>query len=113
MIKLDITQKPAEGQMVKIEQEKNKILLANIEGKLHAVTDKCPHLGCSLAKGQLDGAVVTCPCHGSTFDVTNGELLSWVESWGAVGKLTEKIGMAKGLQSFPVVENNDGIVIEL
>ena len=29
----------------------------------------------SLAKGKLDGTTVTCPCHGSQFDVTTGEVI--------------------------------------
>ena len=34
-----------------------------------------PIRGCSLATGDLDGATVTCPCHGSQFDVTSGAVL--------------------------------------
>ena len=37
--------------------------------------DTCTHLHCSLAEGDLDATVVTCPCHGSQFDVTTGEVL--------------------------------------
>ena len=31
---------------------------------------------CSLAGGELDGAIVVCPCHGSEFDVRTGDVLS-------------------------------------
>jgi nitrite reductase/ring-hydroxylating ferredoxin subunit len=30
---------------------------------------------CSLAGGDLEETTVICPCHGSEFDVTNGEVL--------------------------------------
>lgn len=51
------------------------VVLASVEGTLYAFDDLCPHRQCSLAEGHLEGTVVTCPCHGSQFDVTTGERL--------------------------------------
>lgn len=44
-------------------------------GRLCAVADRCPHAGLALSGGSIDGAVVTCPGHGSQFDVRTGERL--------------------------------------
>lgn len=44
-------------------------------GALHAAADRCPHAGATLSDGELEGAVVTCPRHGSRFDVRTGERL--------------------------------------
>jgi nitrite reductase/ring-hydroxylating ferredoxin subunit len=52
-----------------------KIAVANVGGELHGFDDTCTHRGCSLAQGTLDGTVVTCPCHGSQFDVTTGAVV--------------------------------------
>jgi nitrite reductase/ring-hydroxylating ferredoxin subunit len=41
----------------------------------HACADRCPHAGATLSEGELEGGVVTCPRHGSQFDVTTGERL--------------------------------------
>ena len=41
----------------------------------YAFGDTCTHRGCSLAEGELEATIVTCPCHGSQFDVTTGEVL--------------------------------------
>ena len=38
----------------------------------HACADRCPHAGATLSEGELEGPVVTCPRHGSQFDVTTG-----------------------------------------
>lgn len=46
-----------------------------LEGRLHAVQDRCPHAGAALSEGELEGPVVTCPRHGSRFDVRSGERL--------------------------------------
>ncbi len=48
------------------------IVLFRIGDRLHAIRDACPHAGASLADGVLDGSVITCPRHGSQFDVITG-----------------------------------------
>lgn len=45
----------------------------HLSGQLHAVTDRCPHAGATLSDGELSGSVVTCPRHGSQFDIRTGE----------------------------------------
>lgn len=52
-----------------------KVSVANAIGQLYAFDDTCTHRGCSLAEGTLDGTTVTCPCHGSEFNVTTGAVL--------------------------------------
>ena len=65
----------ADGQMRAFEVEGTKVSVANAGGRLYAFDDTCTHTGCSLARGRLEGTTVTCPCHGSQFDVTSGEVL--------------------------------------
>lgn len=48
------------------------IAVFRVAGRLHAIRDECPHAGASLADGTLDGTIITCPRHGSQFDVTSG-----------------------------------------
>lgn len=64
------------GEMAAFNVGGTKIDVANVEGTFHAFDDTCTHQQCSLAEGDLDGTTVTCPCHGSQFDVTNGAVLA-------------------------------------
>ena len=48
------------------------IVVMRVDGRLHAIRDECPHAGASLADGTLEGPIITCPRHGSQFDVTTG-----------------------------------------
>lgn len=64
------------GQMRSFQVGGDDVAVANVDGAFHAFGDTCTHQGCSLADGELDGTTVTCPCHGSEFDVTNGEVLA-------------------------------------
>jgi nitrite reductase/ring-hydroxylating ferredoxin subunit len=53
----------------------NRIAIATVGDAFYAFGDTCTHQGCSLADGNLEGTTVTCPCHGSQFDVTTGEVV--------------------------------------
>jgi nitrite reductase/ring-hydroxylating ferredoxin subunit len=64
-----------EGQMRAFKVAATTVTVANVDGHLHAFDDTCPHAGCSLVKGELDGTTVTCDCHDSQFDVTSGAVL--------------------------------------
>jgi nitrite reductase/ring-hydroxylating ferredoxin subunit len=63
------------GEMRVFEVEGTKVNVANAAGTLYAFDDTCTHMGCSLARGELEGTTVTCACHGSQFDVTSGAVL--------------------------------------
>jgi cytochrome P450/nitrite reductase/ring-hydroxylating ferredoxin subunit len=65
-----------DGTLRQVEAEGRTVCLARVEGAWLAFDDTCTHQACSLAGGELDGKVVVCPCHGSGFDVTTGDVLS-------------------------------------
>ena len=65
----------APGQMCVFDVAGTKVNVTNVGGHLYAFDDTCTHTGCSLARGQLNATTVTCPCHGSQFDVTSGAVL--------------------------------------
>lgn len=47
----------------------------NVGGKFCATQAKCTHRGGALSPGKLDGSTITCPLHGSQFNVCSGEVL--------------------------------------
>jgi nitrite reductase/ring-hydroxylating ferredoxin subunit len=48
------------------------IAVFRVGDRLCAIRDECPHAGASLADGVLAGTIITCPRHGSQFDVLTG-----------------------------------------
>jgi nitrite reductase/ring-hydroxylating ferredoxin subunit len=48
------------------------VAVYNVAGAFYATHNECTHAGGPLNEGELDGNQVTCPWHGSCFDVTNG-----------------------------------------
>ncbi len=63
------------GGMRVIDVAGTKGNVTSVAGHFDAFDDTCTHQGCSLATGELEGTTVTCPCHGSQFDVTSGAVL--------------------------------------
>jgi nitrite reductase/ring-hydroxylating ferredoxin subunit len=57
-----------------VARETPVLLLRHTDG-FHAIHDRCSHRGCPLSDGEIDGHVVTCACHGSQFDVTDGSVV--------------------------------------
>lgn len=51
------------------------VALYRVGATLCAISDRCPHAGSPLASGAFEGQVITCPRHGSQFDVQTGERL--------------------------------------
>ena len=64
------------GDLVAVDIGANRIAIANTGGQFFAIDDTCTHEQCSLAEGTLEGAVVTCPCHGAQFDVRTGQVVT-------------------------------------
>ncbi|MBN1683570.1 non-heme iron oxygenase ferredoxin subunit [Candidatus Bathyarchaeota archaeon] len=69
------------GKMKVVKMKEKDILVANVNGNFYAIDNHCTHEGGNLSKGSLDGNIVTCPLHGSKFDVTTGKDLSKPKSW--------------------------------
>jgi nitrite reductase/ring-hydroxylating ferredoxin subunit len=62
-----------EGKMKHIEVGEKEILLANSDGRMYALCDRCSHMNAPLSIGTLNGKVVTCPMHGARYDITTGK----------------------------------------
>jgi nitrite reductase/ring-hydroxylating ferredoxin subunit len=67
----------AQGKMVGAEVAGERILVANVGGELYAMRARCNHMGGPLDRGSIEGGVVTCPLHGSKWDVKTGNLVSF------------------------------------
>ena len=69
-----LSQLPA-GHMHQVQVGDYDILLANVNGKVYAVENKCSHYGFALSKGAMCEHRVRCPLHHACFDLRTGEQL--------------------------------------
>jgi nitrite reductase/ring-hydroxylating ferredoxin subunit/uncharacterized membrane protein len=63
-----------EGEMKAVEVGGVSILIARRGGNVYALSNTCVHRGGSLADGELTGDCVTCPLHGSVFQLADGSV---------------------------------------
>lgn len=77
------------GSMKGVKAGSEDILIANVGGKYYALTGLCSHRQGVLAAGKLEGNSVTCPRHGSMFDVTTGKSLRGPKVMGIRGSTSD------------------------
>ncbi|MDP9289129.1 MAG: non-heme iron oxygenase ferredoxin subunit [Thermoproteota archaeon] len=65
-----------DGKMKHFEVDGREVLIANVGGKFYAISDRCGHMNALLSMGNLTGTTLTCPFHGSKFDVVSGKKLT-------------------------------------
>lgn len=97
------------------------IVVAKVKAGFCAVVNKCPHLGFPIAGGKIDvdAGTITCPFHGSTFDLCSGENVDWVT--GIVGvavpawsrKILTMGKAPAAIQCFTVVEEAGELFVEI
>lgn len=65
----------APGEMKFVAIERERIVLANVEGAFYALRDVCGHRNAPLSRGKLDGCLIECPLHFAVFDIRTGRLV--------------------------------------
>ena len=87
------------GDIRQVRAADRTLALFGVAGAVYAIDDTCPHRGCPLSDGDLDGTTLTCRCHGSQFDVRTGALVR--------GPATT------GVRSYPVAIEDGEVRVEL
>jgi nitrite reductase/ring-hydroxylating ferredoxin subunit len=65
----------APGEMKFVAVERERIVLANVDGSFYALRDVCGHRNAPLSRGRLDGCIVECPLHFAQFDIRTGKFV--------------------------------------
>jgi chlorite dismutase len=59
-----------------VYHEGRQVALFNVGGRVFAIANRCSHANGPLAEGAVEDCTVTCPYHGSRFDLKTGEPMS-------------------------------------
>jgi 3-phenylpropionate/trans-cinnamate dioxygenase ferredoxin subunit len=100
------------GTMKMVMAEGREILIARVGDKYFATDNRCPHMKGDLSQGKLEGTVVTCPRHGSQFDITNGQAVRWLKG-GLLSKLGGALKMSKALTAYNLKVENGKILLQV
>jgi nitrite reductase/ring-hydroxylating ferredoxin subunit len=101
------------GAMKEVTVKGQPVLLARIGDKFYAIEGRCAHMGGILANGRLEGNVVTCPRHGSQFDVTDGRNIRWTRYTGIAQSLIKLAKSPRGLKTYAVKVEGGKIMVKV
>jgi nitrite reductase/ring-hydroxylating ferredoxin subunit len=105
--------------VTKVSANGKALIVSKNNGKHCAIANKCPHLGLPLAKGKVVDGTITCPFHGSKFDLCTGKNLVWVDSvmgMSAPSWATDIIKMGKAptdVASFAVSQEGEELFADV
>ena len=113
LIRLANINELAEGTMKKYQVEDKEVLIAKVEGKYYAAQNKCPHFGGDLSKGKLEGTIVTCPRHGSQFNLTDGSVVRWLKGTGLISSIGKTLKSPQKLSTYQIKVDGQDIMVEI
>ena len=101
------------GEMKMIPVQGKEILLARAGDVYFAADNRCPHMGGNLSRGTLDGTIVTCPRHGSQFDLKDGQVVRWTTWPSALIAVDQLRSRTRSLHVYTVTTQDDKIKLRL
>jgi 3-phenylpropionate/trans-cinnamate dioxygenase ferredoxin subunit len=69
-------------------------------------------MGGDLSRGTLEGTVVTCPRHGSQFDVRDGHVVRWLKGKGLLSRLGAMLKSSRPLRTYNVRTERGDILVQ-
>jgi 3-phenylpropionate/trans-cinnamate dioxygenase ferredoxin subunit len=103
----------AAGTKKKVLIQGQEILLAKVGDSYYAIGNRCSHMGGDLSAGKLDGTIITCPRHGSQFDVRDGTVIRWMKGSGLSAAVGKALKSPRAVPKYNVRVEGDTISIEV
>jgi len=82
-----------------VDRGETGIGVYEVDGKLYAIEDICPHAFAHLSQGFVQDGKVECPLHAAIFDIASGECLE-----GPGGR---------DLETYPVHVKGDDVYVQI
>lgn len=94
-VRLEAFETPAAGELAGAKAAGRALVVADHGGCLHALDDRCPHMGVALSQmGQLSDGQIVCGWHGASIDVASGRCNTFAD-----------------VQTYPVEVRSDGVYV--
>jgi 3-phenylpropionate/trans-cinnamate dioxygenase ferredoxin subunit len=102
-----------DGEMKEVKAGGTSVVVARAAGEIYAFGARCPHMGARLVEGTLVGTIVTCPRHGSQFDVRDGSVVRWTNWPGVVASVGRLIKSPTQLPRYRVKVEGGRVLVEV
>lgn len=116
--KIATTTAVSADKALKADANGQAVLVAKVGDQYCAIANKCPHLGLPMAKGKVENGVITCPFHGSKFELCSGKNVEWVDSFVGIplpGFAQKMMAMGKSptdVAHFAVTQEGEDLFID-
>jgi nitrite reductase/ring-hydroxylating ferredoxin subunit len=117
-VKIASTTDVVSDKVLKTKANGQAVIVAKVGDKYCAIANKCPHFGLPLAKGKFENGTITCPFHGSKFEICTGKNTKWVDSFVGIplpDVAKKMISMGKtstDVKSFAVTQEGSDLFID-
>ncbi len=102
-----------DGDMRAVNAAGRKIMVARVGDDYYAADNRCPHMSGELSRGKLEGTIVTCPRHGSQFDLSDGRVVRWLKGSGLISMVSKALKSPRPISTYQVKIEGDVILIEI
>jgi len=113
LVEVGKTNELEDGAMKEVLVRYRDVLLARIGDSYYAADNRCPHMGGKLSSGKLERTVITCPLHGSQFDLRSGQVVRWLKGSGFLSKAGKILKSPRQLKTYNVRVEDDKILMEM
>ena len=87
------------GSLLGVAAGNERVVLANVDGDIHALLDHCSHQDYPLSDGELEGTRLECIYHGAEFDLCTGRAM--------------RLPAIRPVKTFPVDVRDGDVFIEV
>lgn len=118
-VKIATTADVSVDKVLKASANGQSVLVGKVGDTYCSIANKCPHMGLPMAKGKFENGVITCPFHGSKFELCTGKNVEWVDSVVGIplpGVAKKIMAMGKAptdVASFSVTQEGDDLFIDV
>lgn len=102
-----------DGQMREVSVSGRELLIARAKGKYYVADNRCPHFGGRLSHGKLEDTVVTCPMHGSQFDLSDGHVIRWTNWLGLKASISRMLKSPRALKVYQTRTENGHLMVNI
>ncbi|CAN7366972.1 Rieske (2Fe-2S) protein [Phenylobacterium sp. LjRoot225] len=108
-----------EGKGLCVKTDGVSLVLVKTGAAVHALENKCSHIGLPLGRGKIENGEIICPFHGSRFNLVTGENTDWVSAVAGVkipawsSALLSFGKKPQPIRTFPVSVEGEDIYVEL
>lgn len=102
-----------DGDKKKVTVNGQEIMVARVGDSYYAIANRCAHLGGDLSAGTLEGTTITCPRHGSQYDIRNGNNIRWLKGKGFAASMAKVLKPPRGVTAYKTKLEGSDILVDI